>query len=467
MTAVALSGSLPSSQMSSPSAMATQFPNRRGILEAPSGSKYSDFLRTWTDSHVQQWLQEIRCGHLAATFKQNDIRSDVLLELEQATLKEMGITSIGDRLRILNGVKALRARCNTRSHQARTSILIESTPSASSVSPPQRSPSTSRRPAPLQLATRPLPSHPGPNSAATTPLSGHPNRTNRMPPPHMPPPSTGARTPINAPEYTTQPLPPAPSSSSLLTPVSGQPASWAPYGLPPDPRAGKPPRSTSPLPNPPPRGASFSPGFAPSRSPALQAAAHGRNLSASSVTPPNPPPKMSTTSNRPSTAGSHPYALLPIGANNTLSPINEGFNSTLPSPSGFAVGRGPFPQSGPQQQQQSQLQQQQSTRPGTPSAPSSAPSLVDLRRKLVKFQLAEEGHGTTINVEDCSGGVEVLERALRKFGKLAPGNRAAERAGTDEGGLTVDGWSVYLDWGDDSKPGMRRLFSYIFLACLF
>ncbi|VDC04627.1 unnamed protein product [Peniophora sp. CBMAI 1063] len=117
-------------------------------------------------------------------------------------------------------------------------------------------------------------------------------------------------------------------------------------------------------------------------------------------------------------------------------PINEGFNSTLPSPGGFAVGCGPFPQG---QQPQAQLQQQQSTRPGTPSAPSNAPSLVDVRRQLVQFQLGNEGRGTTINVEDCFGGVELVERALRKFDKPAPGNRAAERAGVDEGGLSVDG----------------------------
>ncbi|VDB85033.1 unnamed protein product [Peniophora sp. CBMAI 1063] len=182
-------------------------------------------------------MQEIRCGHLAPTFKQNDIRSDVLLELEQATLKEMGITSIGDRLRILNGVKVLRARCNTRSRQARMSILLETTPAAAAVPAPQRSPSTSRRPGPLQLATRPLPSHPTPNSAAATmPLSGHPNRSNRLAPPPMPPPSTGSRAPINTPEYTKQPLPPTPNNS-LLTPVSAQPASWTPFGLPSDPRA--------------------------------------------------------------------------------------------------------------------------------------------------------------------------------------------------------------------------------------
>ncbi|KAI0324524.1 sterile alpha motif SAM, partial [Cubamyces sp. BRFM 1775] len=67
----------------------------------------------WTDAHVALWLTEIRCGHHAATFKANDIRGDVLLELDQMTLKEMGMNSVGDRVRILNGVKHLRQRCSS------------------------------------------------------------------------------------------------------------------------------------------------------------------------------------------------------------------------------------------------------------------------------------------------------------------------------------------------------------------
>ncbi|EIW51221.1 uncharacterized protein TRAVEDRAFT_88389, partial [Trametes versicolor FP-101664 SS1] len=66
----------------------------------------------WTDAHVAVWLSEIRCAHLAATFRANDIRGDVLLELDQMILKEMGMSSVGDRVRILNGVKHLRQRCS-------------------------------------------------------------------------------------------------------------------------------------------------------------------------------------------------------------------------------------------------------------------------------------------------------------------------------------------------------------------
>lgn len=68
--------------------------------------------------------------------------------------------------------------------------------------------------------------------------------------------------------------------------------------------------------------------------------------------------------------------------------------------------------------------------------------------------LGDEGHSATINVEDCAGGVEVLEKVLKKFGKLSAKNTEAEgpdRVGTSDGGLSVDGWCVYLDWGNDAS----------------
>jgi mitogen-activated protein kinase kinase kinase len=102
------------------------------------------------------------------------------------------------------------------------------------------------------------------------------------------------------------------------------------------------------------------------------------------------------------------------------------------------VGRGPFSNS-------------------NPSSTNVPPSLVDLRRKLVKFVLGDEGHSTTINVEDCVGGVEVLDKALKKFGKLGPKNTDLEgldRAGTNDGGLAVDGWCVFLDRGNEASQGV-------------
>jgi mitogen-activated protein kinase kinase kinase len=70
--------------------------------------------------------------------------------------------------------------------------------------------------------------------------------------------------------------------------------------------------------------------------------------------------------------------------------------------------------------------------------------------------LGDEGHSATINVEDSVGGVEVLEKVLKKFGKLGSKNielEGADRVGTSDGGLSVDGWSVFLDWGKEASPG--------------
>jgi mitogen-activated protein kinase kinase kinase len=191
---------------------------------------------------------------------------------------------------------------------------------------------------------------------------------------------------------------------------------------------------------------------------------HGRNLSSGGQggSPPMKPTQ------RPS-GSSHPYAqgLQPSSqAVNVLSPIAESFSSqqtpvqpTAPStspppPTSFAVGRGPFT---------------------NPSSSSTPPSLVDLRRKLVKFMLGDEGHSATINVEDCAGGVEVLEKVLKKFGKFGARNAESEgldRVGTSDGGLSVDGWCVFLDWGIETSPGMflcwtgLRLLSFLQVARL-
>jgi mitogen-activated protein kinase kinase kinase len=119
--------------------------------------------------------------------------------------------------------------------------------------------------------------------------------------------------------------------------------------------------------------------------------------------------------------------------NHALSPIAESFVPATSLPAAFTVGRGPF------------------TRPVTPSA-NNAPSLDDLRRRLIKFYLPDEGHSCTINVADCAGGVEVLEKVLKKFGKggqrSADGDSVSEHVHTDDGGLIVDGWGVYFGQAD-------------------
>ncbi|KAF5380998.1 hypothetical protein D9615_003985 [Tricholomella constricta] len=483
-----------------------------GFFEPPPGVQYTEFIRTWTDAHVARWLTDIKCGNHAATFKANDIRGDILLELDQQTLKEMGVSSIGDRLRIVNAVKALRQRVASRgvsasvversrleySTEARTASphdrstpergardRIESTPNS-------RLATRSARPAPLQLnqnvnrgdlpriepdsanrpnlnhSIRPLPL-PNPTHAGqsvATPGSAHSivpaaSRANLppLPPPPIgkppPPPGrpaarpsnitgiSGRRTPTQsepAPAYTAQALPPAPQNRDLLTPSAA--SNWAGYHLPADPRPGNAgggkgptPRSTSPLP----------PGRRPGPA-GNSSLSHARNTSLNSPVGTSHAHKLPP---RPSTGNGHPYANAQLAPavqtplQNNLSPIAESFmtqhnsNSGTPSPPSLAytVGRGAF-------------------NPGTPL--QGTVPLETLRRKLVKFILPDEGLSSTIDVATCAGGVEVMEKVLKKFGKGASRSTDAdtgEYIQSEEGGLSIDGWAVYLGMGQEDGPG--------------
>jgi class 3 adenylate cyclase/tetratricopeptide (TPR) repeat protein len=56
---------------------------------------------------VSKWLVDLELGQYAAAFEENDIGWDLLGEIDQETLKDIGITSAGHRLRILKGIKTL------------------------------------------------------------------------------------------------------------------------------------------------------------------------------------------------------------------------------------------------------------------------------------------------------------------------------------------------------------------------
>ncbi|KAI6128267.1 Pkinase-domain-containing protein, partial [Pisolithus croceorrhizus] len=494
-----------------------------GPLDPPIGTPFIDYLRTWSDAQVAKWLTEIKCPSHIDTFKEHDIRGDVLLELDPDTLKEMNITSVGDKLRILNAVKSLRQRCQPL-NQARTYLAAQGDTRMfeSPRDPPKLNghyPSHSRensrdnthqsnssisrapkrlenKPAPLVLSpqggrgdlprlvrepssgdsnrvitgVRPLPQPAQPaqaNNLNGTPTSTRPALPPLPPAPRGQPPQpptnqqVGARPSHNPrslhslstqrsrtpnqdlPPYANSPLPPAPTGQALLTPGSGS-SSLSPYGLPSDPRSGlggalKPPtRSPSSLTS------QQSPRSTNSTT------THGRNISFGGVSSPlgyaSLQPKQ-----RPSTSGTHPYAsaqpppVQAISSQNglALSPIAESHNSGSSSPGSTS------PPVGPSSVGRSPL--------GQPSH-AHTPSL-DERHKLVKFVLPDEGRSCVIDVADCAGGTEVMEKVLRKLENVStrksdPTN-LTNRVETEDGGLSIGGWCIYAEWEeqrDASKP---------------
>ncbi|OBZ75595.1 Protein kinase byr2 [Grifola frondosa] len=407
-------------------------------LEPSPGTSYREFLRTWTDGHVALWLSEIKCGHHAATFKANDIRGDVLLELDQITLKEMGMVSVGDRLRIVNAVKALRQKCSNSTslpsalNRPRTADHSRNSSVSSEVGGASRASARrleSGRPAPLHLppnggtsdlprllrdgpdsaryngsTARPLP-QPSGGSAHGTPTTAHSVRTHL--PPLPPPRAASHHSPqIRAARVTSQYRKPRCQDGQ-------QGGNWSSYGgLPGDLRRA-PSRSTSPLPLP----VGQPPARTASRG-ATDPVHHVRNGSHSTPPPPSTEPPSNKLPPRPRTGNaSHPYANSLTQQAHGLSPISENYPRVS-----------------------------QATTPSPPTAPSTewASGLFS-----DPFTLPDEGKSTTLNVTDCAGGVEVLVKALKKFGKL--GSEGMEQVETDEGGLSVEGWGVYL--GQDNSMG--------------
>ncbi|KAF8550286.1 Pkinase-domain-containing protein [Imleria badia] len=478
-------------------------------LEPPPGSLWPGFLRSWSDAHVAKWLADIKCSTYADTFKEHDIRGDILLELDHDTLKEMSISSVGDRLRIVNAVKALRLKCTTRFAHARSHS--DAPPKQNGVhsregsrdslardqSPSSRGPKRleNNRPAPLVLppnssrpdlprlirepcsgdsarvaVIRPLPQpanglSPSANAApsatrtALPPLPPAPRGQPPQPPTTRPTPrnlhplaGSRSRTPsqIDASPYTNAlplPIAPGPPSQNLLTPLSGNPANnWPTYGLPADPRSGSSTlkstiRSPSPL------------GSHSSSRPA-NGSAHGRNISFGGMSSPLASAPTAKLPPRPSTTGTtqHPYASAqPPLSGTALSPIVEAFQnpSSNPSSPAFTVGRGPF----------------------HPSSHTQQLSLDDLRRKLVKFILPDEGRSCVVDVADCAGGIEVMEKVLRKFDKVAARRKddtttnIMNRIETDDGGLSADGWCVFLDSDDQCDNGKSLSEAELLAVC--
>ncbi|KAK8165565.1 MAP kinase-like protein [Phyllosticta citrichinensis] len=128
---------------------------------SPTESEFSesfetaDSVRNWDEHRVGQWLKSINCGQYVDLFKENNINGEVLMEIDQSHLKDMGIKKIGDRVRIGSQAKRFRnkeyRRTSKRNSNRESLALLDSqnyTQSSSSPRPllSSRGASTTSRP---------------------------------------------------------------------------------------------------------------------------------------------------------------------------------------------------------------------------------------------------------------------------------------------------------------------------------
>src|SRR5262252_9369567 len=81
------------------------------------------------------WLRNLGLGKYEAAFRENEIDETVLPSLTHETLKELGVTAVGHRLKLLDAIAALRAEGGAKapSPTAAPAGLSATPPSAASV----------------------------------------------------------------------------------------------------------------------------------------------------------------------------------------------------------------------------------------------------------------------------------------------------------------------------------------------
>ena len=472
-------------------------------LRVPDGVSFLEWVRSWDDDSVARWLSDHKCGTYAALFKDNDIRGDVILDVDQQALKEMNVTSVGDRIKIVVAIKKLRSACVAAgSRKAGLGSSLSHSPSASSLSGSQHGSTIKRTgslkgaqriPPPLHLNTASLHHHtnssgslalrPSPQPGSTgSLLSAQSNPSSGSLSPNVTIPNQHIRRSSSPRQTAGPPALPAPKGNLPEIPymsrdrersrTSGSQSQQAPVTtLMQTPRPSKYPPYTVNA-----QGVSVP---ALNVSKAGQLAQQHRKTGSLS----NPPHTSKEVMTRPSTANSssayvhhqpiiqHPYATSSsptmdsfdsIGptsnrpltsskqANLGLAPITEAI-SPIPSPiaaehlrnnhkEGFSVGKGGFARP--------------TTPAGTVSAtaagiigtPYSQPptSMEDLLRRTVKFIAEEDGVSKLVNVDNVQDAHDILVRVLRKFGKLPNGSSQAQRIRDGEVIHTeIDGWAVF------------------------
>jgi hypothetical protein len=73
------------------------------------------------------WLRSLGLGKYEAAFRENEIDETVLPSLTHETLKELGVTAVGHRLKLLDAIAALRSDVSGKSPSVDTATT-SSTP---------------------------------------------------------------------------------------------------------------------------------------------------------------------------------------------------------------------------------------------------------------------------------------------------------------------------------------------------
>ncbi|KAI8071176.1 kinase-like domain-containing protein [Gilbertella persicaria] len=95
-------------------------PSSRQFMQQPSPTSPSyaehkrtllDDVKNWSEQKVTEWLSNQALGRFSQKFIEHNISGSVLLDVDYEALKAMDIKTVGERVRLLTAIKALRQEC--------------------------------------------------------------------------------------------------------------------------------------------------------------------------------------------------------------------------------------------------------------------------------------------------------------------------------------------------------------------
>ncbi|CAO1624303.1 unnamed protein product [Jaminaea pallidilutea] len=424
-------------------------PNVGPAVQTSNGNIGLEEVRQWKDADVASWLTSHRLGHHAGTFADNDITGNVLLDVDQSALKEMGIVAVGERIRVFTALKALRKQCTQTAQGNRLKQLQA-----------EREAQMQMQEAEVQFAGA---------DAASARMGGAVSPTQSV--------SAATRRPFQA-----RPPPPLhlvhPSVSSVPAtppPLSSPSSVIHSHGLGLSQARGLTPGSSYKAPNP----ANVGQGRSPVPPPQQPTSPHMTHRKTNSAVPGSFPTRngastlqqrqygsLSGSSGRPATSGSiQSPARGPLGAPVSSSPTSTTFGTRLQRPETGGDGSAPSGYHAMRTSEGMNVEYDGSLSPSTLAMnrrrsaynlPMVPPTLEDLKRRTIKF-IGDDGTTRTINVSDCRDAHDVLARVLRKFGKSSASNSYPPTLGQEPESPQADATDKYVIVATSDEGATRDL----------
>ncbi len=87
--------------------------------------------------NIREWLDSLGLDHYAETFEENELDLDLVADLSDADLKDLGVTAMGHRKKLLRAIEALATTSASTNYKSEGAPAAQGIPSSEVAITPQ------------------------------------------------------------------------------------------------------------------------------------------------------------------------------------------------------------------------------------------------------------------------------------------------------------------------------------------